>query len=119
MASSKRTRAKNKFNASILRQQNHCSVSRVKVFRSNKHIEALFINNDNVCQYSIKSNDPSLKLKSGSNKDAAFKIGKEIAKWLTKEKLISEKIVFDRNGFIYHGRVAEVARGLRESGVEI
>jgi len=119
MANSKRTRAKNKFNASILRQQNHCDVSRVKVFRSNKHIEALFINNDNICQYSIKSNDPSLKLKSGSNKEAAFKIGQAMAKWLSSKKLTNDKIVFDRNGFIYHGRVAEVARGLRESGVEI
>ena len=40
-----------------------------------------------------------------------------MGEWLKKKKLDKSNVVFDRNGFIYHGRVKAVAEGIRESGV--
>ena len=114
-----RQRVKNKFNAAVKRQQNHKEVNRVKVFRSNKHMNVMFINNDGVCEYSMKTSDKALlkKLKIGSNIKAANEIGKAMGACIIKKKHDQRKIIFDRNGFIYHGRIKAVAEGMRESGV--
>ena len=114
-----RQRVKNKFNAAIKSQQNHKEVNRVKVFRSNKHMTVMFIDNDGICQFSMKTTDEKLlrKTKIGSNIKAATEIGKSMGEWLKKKKLDKSNVVFDRNGFIYHGRVKAVAEGIRESGV--
>ena len=55
------------------------------------------------------------KSSSKSNKDTAKEVGKKIAE-LAKEKGIS-RVVFDRNGYLYHGRVAALADGAREGGL--
>lgn len=115
-----RQRAKNKFNASVARQQNHKEVCRVKVFRSNQHMSVMFIDNDGVCRHSMKTTNPEIlkKVKIGSNIKAANEIGKAMGQWIKKEKLDVNKIIFDRNGFVYHGRIKAVAEGVRESGVQ-
>ena len=58
----------------------------------------------------------SLKLANGGNTEAAAQVGAGIAK-LAIEKGIS-KVVFDRSGYVYHGRVKQVAEAAREAGLE-
>ena len=53
---------------------------------------------------------------NGSNKEGAFKVGQMIAK-KAAEKGITD-VVFDRGGYIYHGRVSELAAGAREGGLK-
>ena len=52
----------------------------------------------------------------GGNKDAAKKVGQIIGKRAIEKGI--EKVVFDRGGYLYHGRVAELADGARESGLK-
>ena len=92
---------------------------RLSVFRSNKHIYCQII--DDVKQITLCSSstlDPKVKkdLKSSGTIDAAEKVGKDIA---TKAKKIGfEKVVFDRGGYLYHGRVRSLAEGARSSGLK-
>ncbi len=58
----------------------------------------------------------SLKMENGSNKEAAREVGKMVAE-AAKQKGI-EVVVFDRGGYLYHGRVAELAEGAREGGLK-
>lgn len=91
---------------------------RLSVFRSNKHIQASLVDD-------VKGNTllavNSVKIKStgstGFRKvDQAFKVGEEIAR-LAKDKGIT-KVVFDRGGYRYTGRVKSVAEGARSGGLE-
>lgn len=90
---------------------------RLCVFRSSKNIYAQII--DDVAGktlVSASSLEGSLKESNGGNKEAARAIGKLIA-----EKAVAagiKQVVFDRGGYIYHGRVAELADGAREGGLE-
>jgi len=86
---------------------------RLSVFRSNTAIYAQLINDE---KGEILASASSLKLKIGKNIDVAKKVGLEIAK-LAKEKKIS-KCVFDRSGYLYHGRVKALADGAREGGLQ-
>ena len=88
---------------------------RLCVYRSNKNIEAQLI--DDVKGVTlVASSSMSLKLENGSNIEAAAKVGKDIA-----EKAVAKgfkKIVFDRSGYVYHGRVKALAEAAREAGLE-
>ena len=91
---------------------------RLVVFRSNMHIYAQVIDDHSGATLAAAS---TLTLgKAGtvarSNKTGADLVGKEIAR-LAKEKNIT-KVVFDRNGYLYHGRIKAVADGAREAGLE-
>jgi large subunit ribosomal protein L18 len=90
---------------------------RLSVFRSNVHISAQLINDEKgetLVSASTKSLDK--KEKEGKSKsENAFLVGNLIAK-LAKEKKIT-KVVFDRGGYRYHGRVAKLAEGAREGGL--
>lgn len=89
---------------------------RLNVFRSAKHIYAQLI--DDVAGRTLVSAstmDKGFEGKGG-NKDAAKKIGLEIAKRAV-EKGVTD-VVFDRSGYIYHGRVKELAEGAREGGLK-
>ena len=91
---------------------------RLAVYRSTKHIYAQLIDDENrVTLASASSNDKDLKeqLKHGGNIEAAKLIGSTIAK-KAKDKGI-ECVVFDRGGFLYHGRVAALADAAREAGL--
>lgn len=94
---------------------------RISVFRSLKHIYAQAIDDLNrvtVASASSKIGElPSVEGEYSGKKKAAKAVGKQIAMRL-KELGIS-KAVFDRGGYIYHGRVAAVAEGVREGGIEV
>jgi large subunit ribosomal protein L18 len=92
---------------------------RLSVFRSLKHIYVQAID-DTTNQVLASASDMSKDLRGGlegkSKKERAREVGKALgAKLLEKDV---KKVVFDRNGFIYHGRVKEVAEGAREAGLE-
>ena len=88
---------------------------RLVVYRSNKSIYAQLV--DDVSGVTLASSSSLALAKDKSlNKDSATEVGREIAK-LAKEQKI-EKVVFDRNGYIYHGRIKALADGAREGGLE-
>ena len=88
---------------------------RLCVYRSNKNIEAQII--DDVKGVTlVSSSSMALGLENGSNIAAAAAVGKDIA-----EKAIAKKIktiVFDRSGYVYHGRVEALAEAAREAGLK-
>ena len=92
------------------------TVPRISVFRSLKHMYAQII--DDAAHKTIASCS-SLELKdlTGDKKTVAHSIGLELAK-RAQEKGIST-VVFDRGGFLYHGRVKELADGLRKGGLKV
>ncbi len=88
---------------------------RLCVYRSNKNIEAQLI--DDVKGVTlVASSSMSLKLENGSNIEAAVAVGKDIAAKAVAKGL--KKVVFDRSGYIYHGRVKALAEAAREAGLE-
>lgn len=90
---------------------------RVCVFRSHKHIYAQVISDDRgVTLASVSTLSKVLGDKKGKRLEAAKQVGMLLAK-VCKEKNIT-RVVFDRNGFLFHGRVKAVADGAREGGLE-
>ena len=90
---------------------------RLAVFRSNKHISAQVI--DDVSGRTLaaaSSVEKDLKGSVGGNRDAAKKVGQLLGE-RAKAAGVS-KVVFDRGGFQYHGRVAALADAAREAGLE-
>ena len=88
---------------------------RLDIFRSNKEIYAQVI--DDVTGPTLASSSSlSLKLKNGGNVEAAKEVGKDIAKKCKELKI--KTVVFDRGGYLFHGRVAAVAEAAREAGLE-
>ncbi len=90
---------------------------RLSVYRSCKHMYAQLI--DDVAGKTLAAAstvDASLKANFGGNKEAAKQVGLLLAE-RAKEKEIT-KAVFDRGGLLYHGRVAAVAEGAREGGLD-
>jgi len=88
---------------------------RLCVFRSNKHIEAQLI--DDVKGVTlVSSSSTQLKLKNGSNCEAAAKVGADLAKKALEKGV--ETVCFDRAGYLYHGRVAALADAAREGGLK-
>lgn len=85
---------------------------RLSVFRSNVHIYAQVID-DASGKTLVEASD--IKIKKGTNNEKAVEVGKEIAK-KAKGKGI-EKVVFDRNGFAYTGRVKALADEARKGGL--
>ena len=89
---------------------------RLDVFRSNSHIYAQLIDDVNgVTLAAAGSNEKDFGI-SGGNCEGAHKVGQLIAE-RAAAKGISE-VVFDRGGYIYHGRVKELAEGAREGGLK-
>lgn len=89
---------------------------RLSVFRSNKNIYAQIIDDTKGVTLVATSTVSKEFSGVGSNKEAAKKVGIDIAK-KALDKGIKE-VVFDRGGYIYHGRVKELAEGARESGLQ-
>jgi len=91
---------------------------RLTVYRSLKHIYAQVIldsNGKTLCQASTIDKELKGKMKGTSNKDAAKMVGELIAE---RAKAVNiDQVVFDRNGYLYHGRVKALADGARGKGL--
>ncbi len=91
---------------------------RLVVFRSNQHLYAQLV--DDVNGVTLASTSTQVLNKDGeslkSNKDSATKVGKAIAEAAKAKKI--ETVVFDRNGYIYHGKIKALADGAREAGLK-
>ena len=90
---------------------------RLNVFRSNANISAQIIDDEKgVTLVSASTLEKELKIKNGGNVEAAKIIGEEIAKRAKKAKIT--EVVFDRGGYLYHGRVLELANAARKGGLK-
>ncbi|MBO9131109.1 50S ribosomal protein L18 [Bacillus sp. 165] len=90
---------------------------RLNVFRSNQHIYAQVIDDVNgVTLVSASTLDKELSFEGTSNINAATKVGELVAKRAV-EKGVKE-VVFDRGGYLYHGRVKALAEAAREAGLQ-
>ena len=88
---------------------------RLNVFRSNTNIFVQLI--DDVKGVTLASSSSvELKLKNGGNIEGARLVGKDIAEKAKKLKI--KNVVFDRGGYLYHGRVEALANAARENGLE-
>ncbi len=109
----------------VMRQRRHArvrknisgtaSLPRLNVFRSNKEIYAQVIDDESGTTL-VSSSSKVLKV-NGGNIEGAKAVGKDIALKCKNAKI--EKVVFDRGGYLYHGRVAALADAARENGLEI
>jgi large subunit ribosomal protein L18 len=92
---------------------------RLSVYRSLRHIYAQIIDDtEGHTLVAASTLDPALKnvLTSTGNKEAAFKVGELLAQKALERGI--KKVVFDRGGNIYHGRIAALAEGARAGGLE-
>ena len=93
------------------------SIPRLCVFRSNKNISVQIIDDSlGHTLLSVYSSDKDLKITNGGNLEAAKVVGAAIAEKAKKAKI--KKVVFDRGGYLYHGRVQALAEAARENGLE-
>jgi large subunit ribosomal protein L18 len=91
---------------------------RLAVFRSNRHIAAQVIDDVSGRTLAAASTvEADLRSAAGSNVDAATRVGQLVAERAKAAGV--ERVVFDRGGFLYHGRVAAVADAAREAGLEL
>jgi large subunit ribosomal protein L18 len=86
---------------------------RLNVYRSLNHIYAQLIDDQTGTTLASAS---SIKLKTGGNVAAAKEIGKAVAEAGVEKGI--KKVVFDRGGFLYHGRIKALADAAREAGLE-
>jgi large subunit ribosomal protein L18 len=93
---------------------------RLCVFRSGKHIYAQIIEDVNgttlVAASTLQTGNVNLEGSYSGNKNAAKEVGKAVAKMALEKNI--EGVIFDRNGFLYHGRVQALAEGAREGGLK-
>jgi large subunit ribosomal protein L18 len=88
---------------------------RLNVYRSLNHIYAQVID-DQTGQTLVSASTLSLKIKTGGNVASAKEIGKAVAELAVKQGI--KKVVFDRGGYLYHGRIKALADAAREAGLE-
>ena len=88
---------------------------RLNVFRSNAHIHAQIIDDVNGTTL-VAASSVDMKLANGGNVEAAKAVGAEIAKRALEKNITS--VVYDRGGYVYHGRVAALAEAAREAGLK-
>lgn len=89
---------------------------RLSIFRSNKNIYAQLIDDvEGVTLASASTNDKAIT-DEGSKIEQAAQVGKALAEAASKKNI--KTVVFDRSGYLYHGRVAALAEAARENGLE-
>ncbi len=88
---------------------------RLSVFRSNSNISAQIID-DTKGVTLVSSSSTVLKLENGSNIEAASKVGADVAKKALANNITN--VVFDRGGYVYHGRVKALAEAARAEGLK-
>ncbi len=89
---------------------------RLSVFRSNKQIYAQVIDDNNGVTLASSSSYNNKAAEGKSKSEAAVIVGKDVAEKAIKAGV--SKVVFDRNGYQYHGRVKSLADGAREGGLK-
>ncbi|MCK9521591.1 MAG: 50S ribosomal protein L18 [Proteobacteria bacterium] len=90
---------------------------RLSVFRSASHIYAQIVNDDQRrTLLAVSSLCPDIRQTEGNKTEIAKKVGTLIAQKCLEQNI--KKVVFDRNGFVYHGRIKALADGAREAGLE-
>ncbi|MDD5433568.1 MAG: 50S ribosomal protein L18 [Candidatus Pacebacteria bacterium] len=125
----KRIRRHNRIRAKVIGTS---KLPRLCVFRSNQHIIAQVIDDlkgktivqaSDMRKSKVKSQKPKIQTKSQSLEKEltgkvalAFEVGNEIAKLATEKKIT--KVIFDRGGYKYHGRVKALAEGARQGGLK-
>ena len=107
--SEQRTRRRNRIRAKV---SGTASIPRLAVFKSLKYIYAQLIDDENGVTI-VAATSKGMKTKGKT--DAAKLVGTEIAKKAGEKKVV--KVVFDRGGYIYTGRVKALAEGAREGGL--
>ncbi len=116
-----------KVSRNIMREERHKRIRenlagtserpRLCVFRSNANISVQIIDDTKgITLVSASTLEKELNITNGGNVEAAKLIGAEIAKRAKKAKIT--KVVFDRGGYLYHGRVKALAEAARENGLE-
>ena len=90
-------------------------IPRISVFRSNAEIYAQIIN-DKTNHTLLTVSSLKMKGLAGTKSEVAKQVGVALAKAATEAGI--KKVVFDRNGYLYHGRVKALAEGAREGGLE-
>ena len=108
MRKKRHTRVRNKISGTA-------ECPRLNVFRSNTQIFAQIID-DVKGTTLVSSSSVELKIKNGGNAEGAALVGKDIAEKALKLKI--KNVVFDRGGYLYHGRVKALAEAARENGLE-
>lgn len=88
---------------------------RLNVFRSSKHIHTQIIDDVNGVTLAACSS-VDLKMENGGNVEAAKAVGTELAKRALAKNIVN--VVFDRGGYIYHGRVKALADAARDAGLK-
>lgn len=96
------------------RLQGSAECPRLCVFRSARHIYAQLIDDDNGVTL-VSASTLDVEGLKGANKNSAHAIGQEVAKRALNKNI--KAVVFDRNGYLYHGRVKALAEGAREAGL--
>lgn len=86
---------------------------RLAVYKSNKHICAQIIDDSKGVTLVFESD---IKIAKAAKTNRAYQVGKNLAQKALKNKITS--VVFDRGGFLYHGRIESLARGAREGGLK-
>jgi large subunit ribosomal protein L18 len=101
----------------VVRQLGRSVRPRLTVYRSAKHIYAQLVDPSGRTLASVSTRTPSIRegLEGTGNVEAARKVGQALAA-LARERRI-EDVVFNRNGFLYHGRVKALADAAREAGL--
>ncbi len=101
----------------VARKTARASEPRLTVFRSAKHIYAQIIDTDGRTVASVSTRSKELRDAGyGGNVDAAKRVGQKVAELARSQQI--QKVVFNRNGFLYHGRVKALAEAAREAGLE-
>lgn len=111
--SARRLRIKSRFKSTLIGTAER---PRLSVFRSNKQIYAQLINDENGKTIASASSLEDKKA-SGNKIEQAKLVGKDIAEKAKKAKIST--VIFDRSGYLYHGRVKSLAESARENGLTI
>lgn len=99
------------------------SLPRLVVFRSNKHIYAQLIDRPTghtlagSSDLSLRSKDNKQSVNKQTKADKAFQVGQDLAKKAATQKI--KRVIFDRSGYKYHGRVKAVAEGAKGGGLNL
>ncbi len=112
-------RKRNARKARVARCTQHSSRPRLTVFRSAKHIYAQLVDSETgrtIGSVSTRSKTVMADVAATGNVEAAKRVGRAVAELARQNQI--EKVVFNRNGFLYHGRVKALAEAAREAGLQ-